>query len=545
MKRIALLSLVVALIVSLAAPMGAVFATDDVPIEPASSVEIIEPESTDTLDVAPTFSEAPVTPESSQPISLKATEPRIEMPPPPVEPPSLPPQRKVYVSAFQTTNALGFVELYNSDTKTQSINSWRFVADFGDGLLCEVQLSGYILPKTKVLLLREGTLDDTNAFEFGCGEASRVLKSLTMHDGDQVIEKLEPPSTDDQIWARRNTTSTYTTGTFSQDFIGDTDSKFYNSNNKEYTITDGYWYIPPPAPSAQILEVYVSPRSCIVPDDSATCYDYIKIKNTSDTEPLDLGNYRLRSGYSNSASSSSNTTYSSIVLEPDEVRTLTHDQYGARVSFTANDGTVWFEDVEGVITYPTNVPPYVGSNLAAQTGRSWAYNNRTGTWQWATPSPYKVDNDFTVPEPGKGSGAASRQLVPCREGQYRSEETNRCRSIVSAAASVLKPCADDQFRNPATNRCKKIASSDDIALADCGEGRERNPATNRCRNVKRSVPPAAGFAVEPIRDSASVFIGWWVLGGITLVAVGYAGWEWREEIGRVTRKVFRPGKSMK
>ena len=137
------------------------------------------------------------------------------------------------------------------------------------------------------------------------------------------------------------------------------------------------------------------------------------------------------------------------------------------------------------------------------------------------------------------------QLTPCREGQYRSEETNRCRSIATAAASVLKPCADDQFRNPATNRCKKIASSDDVALADCGEGRERNPTTNRCRNVLASVPPAASFAVEPVAEAASVFAGWWVAGGVALAAVGYAGWEWREEIGRLIRRIASFGRAAK
>ena len=133
-------------------------------------------------------------------------------------------------------------------------------------------------------------------------------------------------------------------------------------------------------------------------------------------------------------------------------------------------------------------------------------------------------------------------LSPCKEGQYRSEETNRCRSIATAV-NALKPCADDQFRNPATNRCKKIASSDDVALADCGEGRERNPATNRCRNILVSTPPVTGFSVEPIQDAANVFIGWWVLGGVTVLALGYAGWEWREEVGRFVRKVAQFGRS--
>jgi hypothetical protein len=120
-------------------------------------------------------------------------------------------------------------------------------------------------------------------------------------------------------------------------------------------------------------------------------------------------------------------------------------------------------------------------------------------------------------------------LVPCREDQYRSEETNRCRSIATMAASALKPCADDQFRNPLTNRCKKIASVDE--LADCGEGRERNPETNRCRNVvSMASMPKAAFAVEPIKQTGVAFVGWWALGGVLLLAFGYAGWEWRHEI---------------
>ncbi|MCY1311612.1 hypothetical protein D9M70_619300 [compost metagenome] len=121
--------------------------------------------------------------------------------------------------------------------------------------------------------------------------------------------------------------------------------------------------------------------------------------------------------------------------------------------------------------------------------------------------------------------------MPCREGQYRSEDTNRCRSIVATVASVLKPCADNQFRNPDSGRCKKIASSDELALADCGEGRERNPETNRCRNIKTvaSIPEVA-FAVESVKDTTQAFVGWWALGGIGILALGYGVWEWRREL---------------
>ena len=129
-----------------------------------------------------------------------------------------------------------------------------------------------------------------------------------------------------------------------------------------------------------------------------------------------------------------------------------------------------------------------------------------------------------------------KELVPCKEGQYRNEETGRCRSIALAVSS-LKPCADDQFRNPQTNRCKKIASADDVMLADCGEGRERNPETNRCRNVLAVSTTKLPFAPENVTQVASATWGWWVFGGVSLLALGYAGWQWRWEVGRIARQV--------
>lgn len=123
-------------------------------------------------------------------------------------------------------------------------------------------------------------------------------------------------------------------------------------------------------------------------------------------------------------------------------------------------------------------------------------------------------------------------LAACKLGQYRSEETNRCRNLVTASAS--KPCRDDQYRSEETNRCRNIASAANV-LTPCKEGQERSVETNRCRNVTKSVP-AAAFAVEPVKDGARAFVGWWALGGVTLLAVGYAGWEWRREVMVVVQK---------
>ncbi len=131
---------------------------------------------------------------------------------------------------------------------------------------------------------------------------------------------------------------------------------------------------------------------------------------------------------------------------------------------------------------------------------------------------------------------AAKTVTPCKEGYYRSEATGRCRSIASAAAKMLKPCPDGQFRNPATGRCKKIAAADDI-LKDCPEGFERNPKTRRCRKVALATAPKTGFAPEQVKQVTGAVWGWWVLGGVSLLAVGYAGWQWRWEIGRAATRL--------
>lgn len=131
---------------------------------------------------------------------------------------------------------------------------------------------------------------------------------------------------------------------------------------------------------------------------------------------------------------------------------------------------------------------------------------------------------------------AAKIITPCKDGYYRSEETGRCRSIASAAAKTLKPCPEGQFRNSATGRCKKIASTDDIAK-ECPEGFERNPQTKRCRKIKSANMPTVGSAAAEVKQVAGATWGWWVFGGVSLLAVGYGVWQWRWEISQFVRKI--------
>ena len=131
---------------------------------------------------------------------------------------------------------------------------------------------------------------------------------------------------------------------------------------------------------------------------------------------------------------------------------------------------------------------------------------------------------------------AEKTITPCKDGYYRSEETGRCRSIASAAAKTLKPCPEGQFRNSVTGRCKKIASTDDIAK-ECPEGFERKPQTKRCRKIKSANMPTVGSAAAEVKQVAGATWGWWVFGGVSLLAVGYGVWQWRWEISQFVRKI--------
>ena len=137
---------------------------------------------------------------------------------------------------------------------------------------------------------------------------------------------------------------------------------------------------------------------------------------------------------------------------------------------------------------------------------------------------------------------AAKTIIPCKDGYYRSEETGRCRSIASAVAKTLKPCPEGQFRNSATGRCKKIASTDDIAK-ECPEGFERNPQTKRCRKIKSANMPTVGSAAAEVKQVAGATWGWWVFGGVSLLAVGYGVWQWRWEISQFVRKIRESIKS--
>jgi hypothetical protein len=184
----------------------------------------------------------------------------------------------------------------------------------------------------------------------------------------------------------------------------------------------------------------------------------------------------------------------------------------SRVSLVGSDGRV--------ISSSDYVDPAAGF--------SWSLID--GDWMYTNIPTAAMSNQKSAVDPDVEEEVVGEK--PCAPNQYRHPETQRCRVLV-AAGSVLTPCKDNQYRSEETNRCRTVASSTSI-LAPCSVNQERNPDTNRCRTIVTTVPDVP-FAVEPIVETGQAAIGWWALGGIGILALAYAGWEWRVEIIRASR----------
>lgn len=585
MKRVALLSVILALVVSLAAPTGAAFALEEVvevPIEVAD--ELVETTGEQELqsdkEITPTVitqtEEVPVEPDPSLSPPTTPEAPVIITPPSaPIitEPVTTPP---LVVTTFDVSQVLEFVELYNQSSMPIAVSDVRIEANAGqESCLVGLADDGFVMPGEFFYARSPSYLPGhfERRFSSECLLSSEVTRLAVFVSGSRV-QLLDGISLEPGKWgahggawskgARKTFTSVKQSGSFANDYV------LIKSDQELYSSTA---YLPPDTTKGlEIVEILPNARSCAPSDVGDDCADYIKLHNNSEDD-INLALFRLRTG-SRTANATMTTafTWHEPTLHPDrDELVLSAGAYfmlrlrndGVPLTLSNAEGNVWLEDYFGIRAYQSVT--YTGMDLAAARGKTWALNADLGTWQFGIPSPGRANVLYVpVDEPGKGSAGnglmpcdehqyrseetnrcrnivTASTLTPCREGQYRSEETNRCRSIATAAASVLKPCADGQFRNPETNRCKKIASSEDIALADCGEGRERNPETNRCRNVVAAgtLADTLPFPIEQTEERPEQFIGWWLLAIVTALGAGYGAWEWREELGRYGRRALR------
>lgn len=254
-------------------------------------------------------------------------------------------------------------------------------------------------------------------------------------------------------------------------------------------------------------------------------HEFIELYNpTSDVIPLD--------GCSLQTSANSKTfNLNGITLQPQQYQSLYNSQTGLTLENAAG-GTVWLlspTDELQVINYQPNL----ADNVAwARFGDNWQ-----ATY---TPTP-NASNALTTGAPCPAGQYRSTDTGRCRDvisassqtackpDQYRNPATNRCKSLV-LGASTLTPCKAGQERNPQTNRCRAIGSTSSSSLKPCQPGWERNPATNRCRKATAGNLAGVHDANSPASLVTAHRAPWLIAGAIVAAALGYAIYEWRQEI---------------
>ena len=361
------------------------------------------------------------------------------------------------------------------------------------------------------------------------------------------------------------------------------DPVYTKIKNQEEDLVADEVYFPLDKFELSPIEVLSRAKDCSPLQNEIECGDYIKFYNNTNN-PIDFSGVRLRTGKKSAAIPLGG------IINPHEYVVFNIDSNGDNLELINSGSFVWLEDINGVKTYENTLIEYPDNG--SRKGISWALG-ADGKWNWATPNPYgenkiiplqenslKPDSSNIIkscppgqelnlltnrcrkiqdkseldscpagqernPDTGRCrkinlSTNSNKELKPCAPDEYRHPETNRCRKLVSAASATksLTPCKPGEERNPITNRCRKIASSTSKDVKPCPAGQERNPLTNRCRKIQTgSLGDKNKFAVEDVAASKDTIAAWWAVGGIGISALGYAGWEWRREIGEILYKI--------
>lgn len=475
----------------------------------------------------------------------------------------IPANGQIIVSAIQSTaTTVDAIELRNMDDKPIDLSQWH--ADIvyvkaGEENSCRVQLSGYLFARQQTTIARNGvTLTSDRStpqpylLDFSCGIIGGTVAAVEVGTNRDLTERIQLENSDGTIrtgtWVRKGTTTTYRTGDFLTDFKLDSTHKFFTMD----------LYYPPETTALRITEVYSNPPACKPVDSAVLCGKYIKLTNPSN-QPVELGSYRLRAGLSTTASTSANTSSLAGTIQPQQTILVQKTGENTPIYLASSEGSVWLQDKYGFRDYGSDVTPYAGADSVKNEGLSWAYDLSDGVWKWSLPSPDSVENNIRLPlapvatsssvsqkacrddqyrseETGRCRNlVAATSVAPCKDGQYRSEETNRCRSL-ALAGGTLAACHDDQYRSETTNRCRNIATATS-SLVPCKDNQYRSEETHRCRNATAASAPEAAFAVEPVADAGKAFVGWWALGGVGVLALGYGVWEWRQEMMVGIRKI--------
>ncbi len=125
-----------------------------------------------------------------------------------------------------------------------------------------------------------------------------------------------------------------------------------------------------------------------------------------------------------------------------------------------------------------------------------------------------------------------QEYKTCEEGKVINKETGNC---VKVTEIVEKTCAVGQYLNPLTGRCKKIEVGEEKI---CKEGYYFYEPTGRCREVIENDGADYNLNEEKGKEGSS-FVAIYAVAGVVLVGLVYITYEYRKEIKRIFKQIFR------
>ncbi len=138
----------------------------------------------------------------------------------------------------------------------------------------------------------------------------------------------------------------------------------------------------------------------------------------------------------------------------------------------------------------------------------------------------------TTYDPTPGEANNYQRFKTCTEGKVINEATGNCVKVVELTEKV---CEAGYHLNILTGRCNK---DEEVEEKTCKEGYYLNPETNRCRKIQENTGADYGVVAEEYEEN-SAFVAIVAVGGVVAVGLIYLIWEFREEIGRIWRKVLK------
>ena len=131
-----------------------------------------------------------------------------------------------------------------------------------------------------------------------------------------------------------------------------------------------------------------------------------------------------------------------------------------------------------------------------------------------------------------GEANVYQEYKTCEAGKVINEATGNCVKVTSVTEKI---CEEGQYLNPLTGRCKKIEVA---TVTECKEGYELNPETKRCRKITNNTGATYEIKNEEYKEE-NAFVAVYAVAGVAAVAIIYIIYEFRRDIVKIFRKVFR------